>query len=246
MSKATRSNRQLISAGATTSFEVEKTITITRKTPKQVGIKLVTQQSQVLVGWFFLKFLNSFQNDCKLMRIFKYYYENQVRVYSVVPGSLAYSDGRLKNGDILLRVSGNSVRSSDEAAREIGRVKNEHSITLQIARIANQKLKRKLKIIRYDYDFLKVLFRPHLIIPDAQSSRVKPTINSKWARKWFLEETTRRESGAQRRRVGLFVWGSAVFVLDIKQKGLNFLFEKSEVFLSRVFITMAKSRKATC
>ena len=43
----------------------------------------------------------------------------------------------MKNGDILLKVSGISVRSSDEAAREIGRVKNENSISLQIARVAN-------------------------------------------------------------------------------------------------------------
>merc|ERR1712131_27653 len=100
---------------------------------QQVGIKLVTQQSQV-------------------------------RIYSVVPGSLAHLDGRLKNGDVLLRVSNNPVRSSDEAAREIGRVKNDSTISVQIARVANNHADSHTE-------------RPHLIIPDAQSSRTKSTIN---------------------------------------------------------------------
>ena len=72
---------------------------------QQVGIKLVTQQSQV-------------------------------RIFSVVPGSLAHMDGRLRNGDILLKVSNQRVRSSDEAAKEIVRVKNDNVISLMVARTA--------------------------------------------------------------------------------------------------------------
>jgi len=54
----------------------------------------------------------------------------------VVPGSLAALDGRLSNGDILTKVSNRRVRSSDDAAKEIGRVKQETSITLTVSRLA--------------------------------------------------------------------------------------------------------------
>lgn len=90
-----------------TGFEVERTInlSIAKMPGQQVGIKLVTQQSQV-------------------------------RIFSVVPGSLAHMDGRLRNGDILLKVSNQRVRSSDEAAKEIVRVKNDNVISLMVARTA--------------------------------------------------------------------------------------------------------------
>jgi len=116
--------------------------------------------------------------------------------------------GRLQNGDILSKVSNKRVRSSDDAAKEIGRVKGDSSISLTISRVVcafNQELPQ----------------RPHLVIPDAASSRHLPTISSKSMEKVILFKKQLGES------LGLGIAGGLgslfgdlpVFVLDIKLGG---------------------------
>jgi len=73
---------------------------------------------------------------------------DRVCIYEVVPGSLAWRDRRLAIGDHLLKVGSTKVRNSEEAAREISRVKNETQISLTVA--------RTLKSTHPDAD------RPHL------------------------------------------------------------------------------------
>ena len=165
---------------------------------QQVGIKLVTQQSQV-------------------------------RIFSVVPGSLAHMDGRLRNGDILLKVSNQRVRSSDEAAKEIVRVKNDNVISLMVARTAKSTTaelpqrnvpKNFPKILPRKKRFLNIK-RPHLVIPDQNASRQTSTINSKSIDKVILFKKALGES------LGLGIAGGLgslfgdlpVFVLDIKPGG---------------------------
>jgi len=179
-SKVTRTSRELeLQVERQTGFEVERTInlSIAKMPGQQVGIKLVTQQSQV-------------------------------RIFSVVPGSLAHMDGRLRNGDILLKVSNQRVRSSDEAAKEIVRVKNENVISLMVARTAKNTT-------------AELPQRPHLVIPDQTASRQASTINSKSIDKVILFKKSLGES------LGLGIAGGLgslfgdlpVFVLDIKPGG---------------------------
>ena len=119
-------------------YEVEKTSNIIlHKIPgQQVGIKLVTQQSEV-------------------------------RIFSVVPGSLAAIDGRLQNGDILSKVSNKRVRSSDDAAKEIGRVKGDSSISLTISRVVcafNQELPQRIMLNNFLHNVTKNIYLFELIV----------------------------------------------------------------------------------
>lgn len=91
----------------------------------------------------------------------------RVIIYEVVPGSLAWRDGRLKIGDHLLKVGTSKVRNSEEAAREIGKVKSENQISLTICRTMKTAADASVEQ------------RPHLVIPEPNSVRHTSTIPSK-------------------------------------------------------------------
>ena len=124
-------------------------------------------------------------------------------------GSLAWRDGRLRVGDFLTKVGSIKVRNSEEAAREIGRVKNEPQISLTITRTAKMRNSEDSE-------------RPHLVIPEPNSVRQTPTIPSKIREKCIV---VRKEPGES---LGLGIAGGLgsllgdlpVFVLEVSQRGV--------------------------
>ena len=100
------------------------------------------------------------------------------------------------------------MRNSEEAAREIGRVKNETQISLTVA--------RTMKSTHPDAD------RPHLVIPEPHSVRHTSTIPSKVREKCIV---VRKQIGES---LGLGIAGGLgsllgdlpVFVLEISRAGV--------------------------
>ncbi|CBY15753.1 unnamed protein product [Oikopleura dioica] len=133
---------------------------------------------------------------------------DRVVIYDVVPGSLAYHDKRLQVGDYLLKVNNIAVRSSEEAAKEISRLRNHDKINLTISRTA--------RTMNSNSD------RPHLIIPDQVTARQYSTVKSKHREKVIVVKKQPGES------LGLGVAGGLgsilgdlpVFVLEISRAGI--------------------------
>ena len=129
-------------------------------------------------------------------------------IYEVVSQSLAWRDGRLKIGDTLLKVGAIKVSNSEEAAREISRVKNELQISLTISRVIENQ--------HPDSD------RPHLVIPEKNAIRATSTISSKVKEKVIK---VRKQPGES---LGLGIAGGLgsllgdlpVFVLEVSRTGV--------------------------
>lgn len=132
----------------------------------------------------------------------------KVTIYDVVNGSLAYHDKRLQVGDFLLKVGNVTVRTSEDAAKEISRLRNHDRISLTYSRIA--------RTMNSNPE------RPHLVIPDQNSVKKSSTVKSKSREKVIQLKKNPGES------LGLGVAGGLgsilgdlpVFVLEVSRAGV--------------------------